>query len=49
MLNAGVAVHTVAQRLGHAQVTQTLEVYAHATPDLQQDAAARLGAVLTVR
>jgi hypothetical protein len=26
----------------------TLDTYSHATPDLQRDAAARLGAVLTV-
>ena len=46
LLQAGVPVQVVAQRLGHAQITMTLEVYAHALPSMQQDAAARLGAVL---
>jgi integrase len=47
MLQAGVPVQVVAQRLGHAQISQTLEVYAHAQPDMQRDAAARLGALLS--
>ena len=47
LLTAGVPVQVVAQRLGHAQVSQTLEVYAHATPGLQADAAARLDALLS--
>jgi integrase len=46
LLQAGVPVQVVAQRLGHAQVSMTLEVYAHALPDMQRDAAARLGALL---
>jgi integrase len=46
LLHAGVPVQVVAQRLGHAQVSMTLEVYAHALPDMQRDAAVKLGAVL---
>lgn len=46
LLQAGVPVQVVAQRLGHAQVSMTLEVYAHALPNMQRDAAARLGALL---
>jgi integrase len=46
LLQAGTPVHVVAQRLGHAKVTMTLEVYAHALPNQQQDAAAALGALL---
>jgi integrase len=46
LLGAGTPVHVVAQRLGHAQVSMTLNVYVHARPDMQQDAAARLNAVL---
>jgi integrase len=49
LLSAGVPVQVVAQRLGHAQVTQTLEVYAHALPDMQREAAAKLGALLAGR
>ena len=36
---AGVEVHVVSQRLGHATPTMTLDVYAHALPNMQQDAA----------
>jgi len=46
LLSAGVPVQVVAERLGHAQVTETLETYAHALPDMQRDAAAKLGALL---
>jgi integrase len=46
LLQAGVPVQVVAQRLGHAQITQTLDVYAHALPDMQRDAAVKLGALL---
>ena len=49
LLQAGVPVQVVAQRLGHADVTETLNTYAHATPNLQADAAARLGALLAGR
>jgi integrase len=46
LLTAGVPVQVVAQRLGHAHISMTLEVYAHALPDMQRDAAARLAALL---
>ena len=46
VVHAGTPVHVVAQRLGHANVAMTLNVYAHALPNMQQDAAARLGALL---
>ena len=46
LLSVGVPVQVVAERLGHAQITQTLEVYAHALPDMQRDAATKLGALL---
>jgi integrase len=36
----------VAQRLGHVRISMTLEVYAHALPDMQKDAAVKLGAML---
>ena len=38
--------HVVSKRVGHANVSMTLDIYAHALPDQQQDAAARLAAVL---
>lgn len=46
LLSAGVPVHVVAQRLGHSDVSITLNIYAHVLPDMQQGAADRLGAVL---
>jgi len=36
----------VSERLGHAQVSMTMEVYAHVLPDMQQDAAAKLSLLL---
>jgi integrase len=46
LLKAGVAPHIVQQRLGHKKISTTLEIYAHALPSMQQDAARRLGALL---
>jgi integrase len=46
LLQAGTPVHVVAQRLGHAKASMTLDVYAHTLPDMQQDAATRLASVL---
>ena len=45
-MQARVPVHVVSERLGHAKVQMTLEVYAHVLPDMQTEAAAALGAVL---
>jgi len=39
LLQAGVPVHVVSQRLGHASPTVTLSVYAHVMPGNQRDAA----------
>jgi hypothetical protein len=38
-LTAGVPVHVVSQRLGHASPVITLQVYAHVVPGSQRDAA----------
>ena len=46
LLQAGVPAHVVQQRLGHKRIEMTLSIYAHALPSMQQDAAARLGAIL---
>jgi integrase len=46
LLASGEAVPVAAQRLGHAQASMTLDVYAHATEDLQQAAAVKIGALL---
>jgi integrase len=34
------------ERLGHTKVSMTMEVYAHVLPDMQEDAAAKLGRLL---
>jgi len=46
MLRAGEPIHVVSERLGHKKVEITLNIYAHALPDMQQGAADRLGALL---
>ena len=49
LLASGEAVPVVAERLGHARGSRTLDVYAHATDDLQHAAAAKIGALLHSR
>ena len=41
MLRQGENPKVVQERLGHAQVGTTLDIYSHVTPDLQKDAAKR--------
>jgi integrase len=36
----------VSERLGHSSVAITLDVYSHAIPALQEDAAARVAALI---
>jgi integrase len=46
MLQAGVPVKVVSERLGHKRIEITLNIYAHALPSMQQDAAVKLGRLL---
>ncbi len=46
-LRAGVPVHVVAERLGHANSSMTLAVYAHVLPGQQAQAANRIADLLT--
>ncbi len=46
LLQAGVPANVVQRRLGHKRIEMTLGIYGHALPSMQQDAAARLGALL---
>jgi integrase len=46
LLQAGVPVHVVQERLGHARVEMTLGIYAHALPAMQYDAATKLAALI---
>ena len=41
-----VAPNVVQRRLGHKNISITLDVYGHCVPSMQQDAAKRLGALL---
>ena len=47
MLEQGIPLKVVAERLGHKKPTITLEVYAHALPSTQKAAAEKLGALLS--
>jgi integrase len=49
LLNANVPIHVVSERLGHKNVSMTMEIYAHVLPDMQEDAAATLGRLLYER
>ena len=46
LLEAGVDVKTVSERLGHDNVQTTLELYGHVTPRMRSNAAARFGSLL---
>jgi integrase len=46
MLAQGAHPKIVSERLGHASVSITLDLYSHSVPSLQQDAAAKLGSLL---
>jgi integrase len=41
-LQAGVSPKVVSERLGHASVSFTLDVYSHVLPGMQEDAAAKV-------
>jgi integrase len=46
LLQVGVPIKVVQERLGHKRIEITLNTYAHALPSMQQDAAAKLAALL---
>jgi integrase len=46
LLKAGVPPKVVQERLGHRSIGITRDVYAHVLPGMQQEAAAKLGALL---
>ena len=46
LLKAGVPVPVVSERLGHKGVEITMNIYQHVLPDMQEDAAVKLGSIL---
>jgi integrase len=46
LLQAGVPIKVVAERLGHANITVTLDTYAHVLPAMDRDAADRFGTII---
>jgi integrase len=46
LLRDGVPVKVVSERLGHAQSSVTLDVYAHVMEDMQEQAVDSIGAAL---
>ena len=46
LLAAGVHPKVVQERLGHSQVSVTLDTYSHVAPSLQREAAERLDGLL---
>jgi integrase len=45
-LRAGVPAKVVQERLGHANISITLDLYSHVIPGMQRDAAAHVAALL---
>jgi len=48
MLAAGIPIKVVSERLGHASVTITLDIYAHVLPGMGKQAAQTLGRLLSI-
>ena len=46
MLESGINVKVVSERLGHASAAMTLDVYAHVLPGMQEEATEKLSSVL---
>jgi integrase len=46
MLSAGISPKVVAERLGHASVAITLDLYSHSVPALQREAASKLASMV---
>ncbi len=49
MLEAGVNIKIVQERLGHSSIAITGDVYSHVTPGMQDEAAARVAAIVDGR
>lgn len=49
MLGLGIHPKVVQERLGHSNISTTMNIYSHVTPTMQRDAVARLAALLEAR
>lgn len=49
MMELGINPKVVSERLGHASVVITLDLYSHVSPGLQEEAAAKFGEELRAR
>ena len=47
LLAQGVSARVIMETLGHSTISTTMNIYAHVLPQLQQEAAARMDALLT--
>ena len=45
-LQAGVPIKVLSERLGHANISVTLDTYAHVLPAMDRDAADRFGTII---
>ena len=48
LLRAGVHPKIASERLGHSSIAVTMDIYSHALPGLQEEAAQRIDAALRV-
>ena len=46
MLSAGVNMKVIQQRMGHSDISTTMNIYAHALPSMNKDAGEKLEALL---
>lgn len=46
VVDHGIPVNLVSERLGHASAVTTLDIYAHVIPNMQESLAGRLDAIL---
>lgn len=46
LLNEGINAKVVSERLGHTNISITLDTYSHVLPSMQQEAAGRIDAAL---
>ena len=49
LLSQGVSPRVVMETLGHSQISLTMNTYTHVLPDLQREAAEKMGAALGTR